>query len=361
MTTYDLSALKTITANLKKELEDAKKGKKTSFAFIIHELSPSPLVKENEIFQVLVFGGSIHLNALLQKKNGRVTLLKRESKEQKRFHRDEDFLKVVEEDIDPSVRVVALNMAYPLQPVFENGSLDGIFVMGSKENTFSGLEGKILGKIIAERIKEKVGKDIIVSVANDTACLLLSGLTEVAPDTEIAAGIIGTGMNFAFFLDKTHLVNLEAANFDKFPQTEEGKLIDRDSTKPGMALLEKEISGAYLYQHFNTILKRDGLAYPPISSTLELNRLQENTGSDEAEIAKALFTRSASLTACVVAGITAFKQKDMDFVMEGSLFWNALGYRRTVKETVMKLVPSYNVKFIKIEDSPIFGAAKLVS
>ena len=361
MTQYDLATLKTITANLSRELEEAKSGKKTSFSFILHELSSSPLVKDEESFQVLVFGGSVHLRALLRKERGRITLLKRESMQQHKFNTAEDFFKVVEEDIDPSVKVVALNLAYPLKPVFEDGRLDGILIEGTKENNFTGLEGKRMGKAIEERIKQKTERNFTVSVANDTACLLLSGFTDVAPDREIAAGIVGTGLNFAIFLDKTHLVNLEAANFDKFPQSEEGKIIDQASNKPGSALLEKEVSGAYLYQHFNTILKRDGFTYPPLSSTLELNQLQENKDSDEAEIAKALFTRSASLTACVVAGITAFKKKDMDFVMEGSLFWNASGYRRTVKELVMQLVPEFNTKFIKIEASPIFGAAKLVS
>lgn len=361
LNTYSLAELKQITDNVSDELRAAESGKKASLPFIVHELSSSPIVKNGETFQVLVFGGSIHLNALLKKKNGRISLLKRESKGQNRFNTAEDFLSVVEQDIDPLVKVVALNLAYPLKPVYENGRLDGILIEGTKENTFTGLEGKKVGEAIEERILQKTGRRITVSVANDTACLLLSGLTEVAPGTEIAAGIVGTGLNFAIFLDKNHLVNLEAANFDKFPQSEEGKIIDASSNKPGSARLEKEVSGAYLYEHFNAILKRDGISYPPLSSTLEMNQLLENPDSDVASIAQELLTRSASLTACIVAGITRFKQKDIDFVMEGSLFWNASGYRRTVKETVMKLVPNYNVKFIKIEDSPIFGAAKLVS
>lgn len=362
MDTYDLTALSQISDNVANELRDAEVGRKTSFAFIIHELPDAPIVKPDEVIQVLVFGGSIHLNALLKMKHdGTFQLLKRESKSQHRYDTAEEFLAVVDEDIDPSVRVIAMNLAYPMTPVFENGRLDGALIQGTKENTFAGLEGKKIGKAIEERVKKKTGRTVIVSIANDTACLLLSGLTEVSQHREIAAGIVGTGLNFAIFLNKNHLVNLEAANFDKFPQSTEGRLLDAASAKPGQARLEKEVSGAYLHEHFNIILNREGIAFPPLTSTYEMNQLLENPESEVTPIARALFTRSAGFASTIIAGITKYKQKDMDFVMEGSVFWNASGYRRMVKENLLKLAPEYNIKFIKIEDSPIFGAAKLVS
>ena len=349
-----------IADNFCKELAEAKSGKKTSFPFIVHEIPSVSLVGEDEIFQVLVIGGSIFLNALLKKRRGKLIVLKRESKGQKTFHTKEDFLSLIEHEIDPSVRVVAINFAYPLKPVFEKGRLDGILIMGSKENMFRGLIGKKICEEVEKHIKKKKGKTITASIANDTVCFLLSGLTEVTSH-DIAAGIVGTGLNFALFLDAKHPVNLEAAWFDKFDQTEEGKDIDRKSAAPKNALFEKETAGAYLYKHFNLLLKKHHIDFPPLQSTKELDPLFDDPTSDVYPIAKMVLERSAGFIAAAIAGITLFKKKDMTFVMEGSLFWNAKFYKRNVKKLVLKIVPEYTITFIKIEDSPIYGGAKLVA
>jgi hexokinase len=354
-------SLDSITSAFSNELTVAASGKKTSLPFIIHTIPATSLVPDNETFQVLAMGGSVFLNALLKKQREHFRTLRRESKNTGIFKTKEDFLSFIEDEIDPSVRFIALNFAYPLDPVFENGRLDGKLVMGSKENTFEGLVGEKVGVEIEKRIFAKSRKKITVSVANDTICLLLSGLTEVNNREEIAAGILGTGMNFAFFLDKDHPVNLEAANFDKFDQTDTGEIIDAASASPGMALLEKEVSGAYLYKHFNEILKRDNIDFPPLKATKELDALLDDPKSVAYPIAKMLLERSAGLIASVIAGITLYKQKDMTFVMEGSLFWSARYFRQNVKRSLLKLVPEYTVTFIKIDDSPIFGAAKLIA
>lgn len=356
----DLNQLLTINDNFLQELKDAKAGKKTSLPFIVHEIPSSSLVPEGEIFQIITIGGTFLLNALIKKQKKHLHLLKRESKTQIRFITEDDFLSFIKKEIDPSIRFLAVNFAYPMTPVFAEGRLDGILVSGSKENTFTGLSGKNVGKTIQQYIKNKTGKDIIVSVANDTICLLLSGLTEIA-EHDIAAGILGTGMNFAIFLDKKHPVNLEAANFDKFQQTPTGKIIDQESASPGRALLEKEVSGAYLYKHFNLIIKEQGLSFPPISDTKELDALLEDPSTDVYPIAKMLLERSAGFIAAIIAGITLYKKKDMTFIMEGGLFWGARQYRRIVKKHLLSLIPEYSVTFVKIEDSPIFGAAKLIS
>jgi hexokinase len=356
----ELATLTTIQQNFLSELHEANKGTKTSLPFIIHDFAATPLVEKGERFQVIVIGGSVFLNALMERKNGTYRMIKRESKGQKKFQTKEDFLSLMEEEVDPTVKVLAMNVAYPLQPVFENGRLDGILVSGSKENEFEGLLGQKMGYEIEQRIFEKTGRKITVSVANDTVGLLLSGLTEVTTH-DIAGGVLGTGVNFAFFLDENRLVNLEAANFDKFPQTDDGRIVDQESVKPGTSLFEKETSGAYLYKHYNAIIERDHLPYPKLTATIELDRLLDNTSSGSYAIAKMLLERSAGYIAAAIAGITAFKGKDMTFVMEGSLFWNARGYRAFVKSRLLELIPEYNVTFVKIEDSPIFGAAKLVS
>lgn len=51
--------LKTIQSNFLHELQDAQNGKKTRLPFIIHRISANPIVKDSEIFQVLVIGGTV--------------------------------------------------------------------------------------------------------------------------------------------------------------------------------------------------------------------------------------------------------------------------------------------------------------
>ncbi len=355
-----IDALRQIQENFVKELEDADSGKQTSFPYILHELASASLVSDNEVFQVLVIGGSVFKSATLRREDGKLVLLERAEKQQPRFNTKQDVLSFIEYELDPKVKVIALNFAYPLKPVFEDGRLDGVLIKSMKENRFEGLIGEKLGKTIEDYFQKKHDRDLTVSVGNDTICLLLSGLTKFTSH-DIAGGIVGTGMNFALFLDKNRVVNLEAANFDKFPQTPAGKKIDEDSATPGNALFEKEISGAYLHQQFNFLIKHEGITHAPLSSTFDLDAMSQSSDAQLAQIARGLLDKSASFVACAIGGITLFKKKDMVFVMEGSLFWNASGYKERIKALLIELVPHYNVTFVKVEDSPIFGGAKLIS
>jgi hexokinase len=269
------------------------------------------------------------------------------------------FLSVIDKHLNPGASVVAINFAYPMKPVFENGKLDGILMGGSKEHAFHGLLGQHVGRTIERYIKAKYDRDIRVSAANDTICLALAGLTKYSP-AQLTGGIVGTGMNFAVFLDDTHLVNLEAANFDKFPQSVEGKQIDAQSIERGKSLFEKEVSGGYLYHHFNILLTKNRIKHPAVESTHAMDRLARGNIQGATQLARRLFEHSASLIACQIAGITEYKKHDMTFVMEGSLFWVGWRYRKMVEEYVRQLT-SYTATFEEIKDCGILGAAKLVT
>lgn len=351
--------LKTIMNNFVRELEHAYAGKKTSFPFIVHELSPSPIVKNGEVFQAFVIGGSVAKTATLRNNGNDIKILKTKQ-DQVNFKTEKDLLSFVEDKTEKDISVIALNFAYPIKPVFEKRRLDGILLKVTKEGNFHGLIGRKIGKEIEDYVLKKRGKSITVSIANDTVCLLLSGLTKYKW-SDLAGGVVGTGVNFAFFLDKENLVNLEAANFNKFTKSKKAEIIDKESNNPGGWLFEKETAGAYLYKHFNLIINDRKIDYPPLSSTEELNDLSYKNIPQVSGIAKTLLRRSARLVACQIAGITEFKKHNMVFNMEGSLFWKGNGYKETVDETVKKLVPELNVKFIEIKDSGILGAAKLVS
>src|SRR3972149_63188 len=108
---------------------------------------------------------------------------------------------------------LAINFAYQMTATWENGRLEGILISNSKEHAFVGLIGKQIGLTVERFIWQKFHRQVITSVANDTICLTLSGLTQ-APAQSIAGGIGGTGMNFGFFLTDRHLVNSESGNFN---------------------------------------------------------------------------------------------------------------------------------------------------
>lgn len=157
-----------------------------------------------------------------------------------------------------------------------------------------------------------------------------------------------------FFRQPREIINLESSNFDKFPQSNTGQEIDRESVSPGKALFEKETSGAYLYKHYNILF-----ASHTIQSTQQLNEIAQGT-DQRAVIARDLFDHSASLIACQIAGILNFREQNMIGVMEGSLFWDADHYR-TLVESYVSMLSKYHVDFVSIDEESIVGAAMLVA
>lgn len=361
----EISELKKIQEAFTKELEDAEKGVKTSLPFIPHQLPEKALVQDGQTFFVLVVGGSIYQSAYCKKDHGQILILKKKQGTNPPFKSGEEFLQFCESHIPEDVTNVSINFAYPMAPVFRSGNLlDGKLTNGSKEYTFEGLVGKVVGEEVEKYINEKRGQKINVSVANDTVCELLSGLSNVNKPEYLACGIVGTGLNFAFFLDATHAVNLESANFDKFELSDYAKKIDQKSAEPGKALFEKETSGAYLFQHFNLFTEEKNIDQK-IETTKDLDAysVKCDIGEDgeTCKFASDLLDRSAALIAAQVAGITAYKKSDMNFIMAGSLFWKAFNYKETVHRYVKQLIPEYSVTFIAVESCEIYGAAKLIA
>lgn len=352
--------LSQIKDNFVKELSLAKDSRKTSLPFIRHNLSLKPKVKKGEVFQVLRIGGSIYQNALVKRIDGKIAIIKSLQKPLPVFTSQDVFLKFIDRTLDPDVNHLALNFAYPMEPINRDGYLDGKLIMGTKEHSFQGLVGKRVGETIERHIKDTKNRTIHVALANDTVCLLLSGLTQFRWNG-LVGGIIGTGLNFAIFLDAGTIVNLEAANFDKFPQSTEGKLIDSASARPNSALFEKEIAGGYLYQHFNHRLQKEGLNFPPITSTKEMDAIAFKDIPLVSLLAREVSDHSSSLVACQIAGIADFYKQDCTVIIEGSLFWKGWRYKENVGVTVRQLVPQNQISFVYIEESGVLGAAKLLS
>lgn len=356
----NLQQLTEIKENFVKELQDAKKGKKNSLAFIINQLPSAPLVKDGEAFQALVIGGSMSVKGLLKKKGENVELLDWSAKPQPPFLTKNNLFDFIEQELDAKTRVLALNFAYPLKPIYEKGKLDGSLMHGTKENTFAGLVDEKVGFELEQYIQKKHNRKLLVSAANDTICLLLSGAGTVNRQS-LAAGIVGTGYNVAFFLDDTHAINLESGNFDKFPLTSEVEEIDRNSAAPGKQLFEKTVAGAYVFLQFNLLLKQKGVDFPAVTSTKDISDLAAQNIQTISPLANELLDNSAAHVAAQLAAITAFQGHDMTFVMEGSFFWKAHNYKETIAKYVSELVPDFIVGFEHIDHSPLLGAGKLVA
>jgi hexokinase len=354
------SELQQIAENFTNEIRAAASGKPSSLPFIINELPATSLVAEGQTFQVMGLGGTIFRSAFITKTANGLQVSNPLERSHPLFATKDAFLSFVAENLHPTTELLAINFAQALDPVFENGKLDGKLAAQTKEHKFDGLLGQKVCAELEHFIEQQSGRKVRITVANDTICLMLSGLTQYPADS-LAAGIIGTGLNFAIFLDKTHAVNLEAGQFNKFTPSPETEIVDKYSEKPGNYIWEKEIAGAYLHQHFNLQLQENHIKYPSIANTRELDTVIRQEIPNVSNIALDVMHTSAQLAGAMMSGILKFYGKDVTFVMQGSLFWKGYDYKTTVENTIKELVPEYKATFVHIEYADYLGAAKLLA
>ena len=379
---FPILTLQQIRDNFVEELQRALKGKKTSLAFLANPLPSATLVRDGEAFQVMVIGGSHFETAMIEKRKGKITITDGQKVDLGSFATKDELFSFIAEYIDARARVVGINFAFPLSPVTRKSRLDGVYVgSAEKQHGLVGLRGKLVGKEL-EKYLERHKKRVVVSIGHDLLCLGLSALS-VEKWESVVCGIVGTGFNLGFFSDARTLINIEAGRFDKFDQTQTGKVVDAASKSPGKKKFEKEVAGAFLYQHFNLLRSN----HTPLSSTEELDRVAR--GKDEqAHVAQQLLERSASLIACQIVGIylwlssrarqevgvaistglprsLSLPRNDrfrMTFVMEGSLFWKGWRYKEMINRYLEKLgVSKEAIRFVEIKKSPLLGAAALIA
>lgn len=343
-----------------KELQNGKEGKKTSIAFIKHHLATEPLATDGEIFQVLVIGGTNLKKASVRRSGSSIEILSQTEEKIPAFHTKDTFLKYMEEHIDTRVNVLAINFAFALEPAFRDGKLDGKLVVGAKEHNFEGMIDKVVGKTIEDHIKKVRQQQLIVTLANDTICLLLAGLNLYKWE-EAACGIVGTGLNFAMFLDHQTAINLESGEFTGFDTSKAVKEIDKSVQKPGQALLEKEVAGGYLYRHYNYLIAEKGIKTDKLSSTEDMNKVLNDSTHPGHAVAEEIRDHSAALVAMQASAIMEFHKADLGFNMSGSLFWKGHGYKEAVEKYTKQLSPDRTASFIHIYNAELSGAAHLVS
>ncbi len=260
--------------------------------------------------------------------------------------------------IKPGTGLIGLNFAFPLEPEVRDGILDGRLKKGTKSHAMTGIVGTLVGDTLEKHARTNGCPDVSVVAANDTVCLILTGVTGFPPESLIG-GVVGTGFNFGLFLDENTILNLESGNFNNFQQSEAGRYIDMVSNNPDNQLFEKEVSGAYLYRHFNYYAERQGLD-KRVSSSRELSDLAATEG-DGAILAETVINRAASLVAVQIASMSDFKgPMKLNALIEGSVFWKSWHFRENVIRTLVKLgIDEDRVSFVPIEDSSVLGAACL--
>ena len=362
---YSLETLREIRDNFCQELQIAatahlnKTGNSTSLPFYTDRfnLPPYPQVQEGELFQVLVLGGTDQVQAICRKSAGDIEIVEHSVKHPLPKMSTMDQLKqYLQDTIDPRVNVVAVNLANTFIQDFNGVKLDGIIPEfdDSRSLAVPELIGKTLGNEIESIINQTRTKPVSVSVAGDGYCQILTAHPQY-PLENIAFGVVGTGYNMGFLLDKETFVNLDAATFNRFPMDNLTKELGEKFGWP----FGKAVNGTHLYKHFNAALERKKIEFPAVNSTIELSVVSQNGIPEVSEIAQAYINRAAQLVACQASGLAEFKHRNMVFVMDGSVFWKGNNFAQTVIETSQKLTDK-KIQFIQIPNVAIIGGAKLV-
>lgn len=357
----NVKQLHLIKENFVHELAQAESGVKNSLVYLRHPLPEKITLGANEIFQVMVIGGSLFQKALVRLKGQTPSIIDYDKSNLPPLNSRQALCQLVQTNLDGSISKLALNFTYPLKSELRNGLLDGVLLKGTKESTFNGLVGNLVGRSLEDYFLTR-NRRIQITVANDIICLALVGLATGKAKNEIVAGVVGTGVNFGFF-EGNSVVNLESGNFDKLVRSASGKFLDSFFPKIRGQVFEKEVSGAYLYQHFNFWTKREHLSLR-LSSTHELNALTK-TNSAEGTLARQLLERSSALVATQIAGIAQYlaeqiHSRSLTYFMEGSLIWEGHNYLENVKKYVELLgVPKEMITFFRLAKSSLLGACYL--
>lgn len=351
---FDTQALINLKDNLLDEFRQAEKGRKTSLAYAVHKFNPEK--KQARSAKAIVVGGTNIAAADVTREGLSINFSEVYTDVLPEIDRAERLFEIIEKTAGNSDGIFGLNFAYPMRPLLRDGRLDGILIKGTKEHSFDGLVGKEIGLAVEKFFSDK-NRDVTITCANDTVCLVLAGLSGYDPST-LAAGVVGTGFNFGFFNDRSEIVNLESGNFSGFLPSDSCRILDRESRDPGEQLFEKETSGAYLHLHYNIINAERGNAAKKIEDAEELS----NAAAAGDKLAEELFEKSASLVAAEIAAIYQFRGKPLlNLTIEGSLYWKGWMFRENVEKYLESLgVPRGAVNIRFIEESSIVGAAELV-
>jgi len=357
---YSIEELIAFKVNFLHDIEKCKNKKESSLNWLEHKLPIKSFLKNNENFQIISFGGTNFITAEALYLDSKVKILSLKEGKVPLFDNKDHFLNFIINLINSEVKYISFAFAYPLLPSYTKDLLDGILIKSTKGNKFEGLIGKKIGEEIEKKIRNTFSKEIKVTVANDTVCACLAGINTY-PKGSLISLVVGTGTNMAFF-NNGSIINLESGNFDKLNRTESGNYIDLNSLDPGHHIFEKEVSGAYLYKHYNYLISKLNLNYTEFKDSQEMNQALKDSKNVSFDLATMLIERSASLVASQLAGLYEFKnKKTLNIITEGSMFWEGYRYKEFIEKYLFIFkIPKTTINFIKIDKSSLIGAEWLL-
>lgn len=164
---------------------------------------------------------------------------------------------------------------------------DGIVLDLSKEIQAKEVVGTLVGESLSEALVARGwDKPRKIILLNDTAAALLSGAASAKPGrlfSSYVGLILGTGMNAAYIeaspikkiadfkAPSQQIVVCETGKFDKLPQSRFDIDYDKTTNTPGMYIIEKMCSGAYLGGLASVAIKKaaeDGLFSEAVAKAL---------------------------------------------------------------------------------------------
>jgi len=349
------------------ELVNASHGQKTNLLYAKNPISEQSLAESGTPFQVIVVGGTNFISATVVRKNGRLEILKTTKDVTPILDSKETLVNLIIKHLEPETRVLALNFAFPMNVVTRGNILDGELINGTKEHGLSDLVGKTIGLEIEKEIFLKLNQTVSVAVCNDTVSLGLAGLDNLEShghkNEVVAVGIVGTGYNFGFFDSSKSFINLESGNLSNFKASSTLSEVDKNSSNPTRNLFEKEVAGAYLWQHFNLLSAQNGLN-KTVSDSVKLSDLALSDKSQPGNIARELFVKAAGMVAAQIAALADFMiesdpNQKLNLFIEGSVFWKGFEFEKNVKLALKELTDK-EIEIREIQDSAILGTARLV-
>lgn len=361
--TYTYEFLSAMSDSILSEVQLASESKDSSLRYLKNPILANKKLTDYTAPEFLVVGGSILQYGPITEGSNYDDF---EEVEFQKLTCKQDFLELVSTAISPTADVLCINFSFPSEPLVRDDKLDMKFLQATKGHQLDDLLGENIGEEIEKHLLKTRNQKIDVNLAHDLTCLIANIYGQSDPDF-IIGGVVGTGFNFGF-IENGEVINLECACFDKFEATAEGKELDSSSIAPGESMLEKHISGNYLYQHYNIWAKEVG--YPKLESTKDLYEIISFGSDQEVQKAKRLFEQSAAFTACNIKAIIDYKLQgkereelqEFSLVMEGSIYKRNKYFRSYLSSYLEMLNEDdyFSVRFITKNKSQIKGAIATV-
>lgn len=287
-------------------------------------------------------------------------------------------------------------------PCRQTGVNESFLLYWTKEIQTTGVEGQNIAELLRQALSSRSLFHIHpVVIANDTVSALMAAAYQDA--CADIGSICGTGHNTCYLEPSGHsqpmYINIEAGNFDKLSGNRYDNLLDKASSRPGAAVLEKCCAGRYIGELLRLVLVdmiQEKVLFSG-SCPLFLRNEHSLTGKDVAVLqyaadkpdqtaawlashnchlistaddqqllqtaAKLIAGRSARLAAATYAAVLKRIDPSLDhrhtIAIDGSLYEKLPGYAGAVAAALQELLGSKSeqVKCILAKDGSGIGAA----